>query len=82
VSTRRIALFVVVAGLFAGAGCGFLKKKEPPPADSAPVAAAPAPVADTDVPTSEDFEDEAVTKITAQNFTSELSELKKEIEAK
>lgn len=81
-STRKIAVFVAVAALAAASGCGFLKKKEPPPADSAPPPASAAPIAESDVPTSEDFEDEAFTKITAANAASEFAELKKAIDAK
>jgi hypothetical protein len=82
VTARRIAFLIVSAGLLAATGCGFLKKKDPPPADSTVAPVVAAPVADTDVPTSEDFEDDAFSKITPANFTTELGELKKEIEAK
>jgi hypothetical protein len=81
-SARRLTLLAVSAALIAATGCGFLKKKEPPPADSTAVVATAAPVTEADVPTAEDFEDEAFTAITAQNFTTQLNELKKEIEAK
>lgn len=52
----------------------------PPPVVAAPtvppVPAAPA----LDVPTPEDFEDQAFEKITPQNFQAEFTRLKKEIE--
>ena len=80
------------------AGCGILKKKQPEPAASAsapleapppvvttPPAAAPEPevnVADTAIPTPEDFEEEALQKVTDKTYKAEIDKLKKEIEAK
>ncbi|HET9932129.1 MAG TPA: hypothetical protein VFQ35_15605 [Polyangiaceae bacterium] len=63
------------------------------PQASAPVAVAPAPpppapppvapvVDDAVIPTTQDFEDEALEKVTPANFRAELARLKKEIEKK
>jgi hypothetical protein len=58
----------------------------PPPVAEAPAASAlasaeaSAPVPnDSEIPTPQDFEDEAFEKITAQNFEAELARLDKEI---
>ena len=77
------------------AGCGILKKKQPQPEASATAAAvAPPPaapavpaeaevnVADDAIPTPEDFEEEALERVTDKTYKSELATLKKEIEAK
>ncbi len=56
----------------------------PPPTTVAVPVPAPPPevkVADEAIPTSEDFEDEAVEKVTDKSYKSELASLKKEIEA-
>jgi hypothetical protein len=47
-----------------------------------PPASAVAAESDDAIPTSQDFEDEAFEKVTAQNFKAELDRLKKEIEKK
>ena len=86
---------LALAGLVLG-GCGMLKKKQPDPAPSATVVAAPPPlsaapavpaapevtVADEAVATPEDFEDEAFEKVSDKTYKAELDTLKKEIEAK
>jgi hypothetical protein len=88
---------LALAGLVLG-GCGMLKKKQPDPAPSATVVAAPTPpplsaapavpaapevtVADEAVATPEDFEDEAFEKVSDKTYKAELDTLKKEIEAK
>ena len=92
---KQAALFVFVLSLaLPSVGCKSLLRKrqatdESPSATATvvaapPVAAAPPapPVAapTVDVPTPEDFEDEAFEKITAQNFQAEFTRLKKEIE--
>ena len=80
------------------AGCGILKKKQPQPeasATAAPLAPPPAApaapaapaepeanVADDAIPTPEDFEEEALERVTDKTYKSELATLKKEIEAK
>jgi hypothetical protein len=56
----------------------------PPPTTVAvpvPVAPPEVKVADEAIPTSEDFEDEAVAKVTDKSYKAELATLKKEIEA-
>jgi hypothetical protein len=56
----------------------------PPPTTVAvpvPVATPEVKVADEAIPTSEDFEDEAVGKVTDKSYKAELATLKKDIEA-
>jgi hypothetical protein len=90
-SARLLLACALVLSVGLGS-CRFLKKKE----DSAPaatvtaapppVAPAPPPVASTtvapvaDPPTTEDYEEEAFEKITAENFEGELTKLEKELE--
>jgi hypothetical protein len=68
------------------------EKKEPPPAEAPPpepppaaTAAAPAPTASaeaaSDLPTEEDFEQEAAKEVTAANLDAQLDALEKEINA-
>jgi hypothetical protein len=57
----------------------------PPPTTAAVPVPTPPPevkVADEAIPTSEDFEDEAVEKVTDKSYKAELTALQKEIEAK
>lgn len=94
--TPRSSLLVLVALLAPLLACGMLKKKQAEPEPSAvasvpppvvttvviPVPAIPpeVKVADEAIPTSEDFEDEAVEKVTDKTYKVELDALKKEIE--
>ncbi len=77
---KRIA--VVCCVLLLGAiGCS--KKKtsntSPTSADSAAAASPASSVNDSQIPTEEDFEEEAAQKVTAQNMDDQLDKLEKEI---
>jgi hypothetical protein len=85
VSSRLVPLAIV---LFLAA----CEKQEPPPAETPPPApppavttAAPAATASaaaaSDLPTAEDFEEEAAKEITAANLDAQLDALEKEINA-
>ncbi|MEZ4227132.1 MAG: hypothetical protein R3B13_39705 [Polyangiaceae bacterium] len=85
----RPLLFASVLVALAAFGCE--KKEEPTPAAAPAPAASIAAPSDTagaeptaaadegDIPTEEDFEDEAEQQITASNLESELDKLEKEI---
>jgi hypothetical protein len=86
------SLLTLSLALLITAGCDKAEAPTPPPAPPPP-AAAPAPtvdvpgaepktaVADDQVPTEEDFENEATQRITPQNQTAALDQLEKEISA-
>jgi hypothetical protein len=64
-------------------GCRSLFKKDAPPAEEVDAGAPQATQADESaIPTLQDFEEEAQEKVTATNFKSELSRLKKEVAGK
>lgn len=75
---KREAVTTEASAAAASAPAPVVAASAPAPAVSA------APVADADeaIPTSQDFEDEALEKVTAANFKTELVRLKKEIEKK
>ncbi|HEV8550969.1 MAG TPA: hypothetical protein VGQ57_18105 [Polyangiaceae bacterium] len=94
-STPRSSLFILLCLLAPLLACGMLKKKNattepsavasapPPPPPPPAVTATAAPevkVSDEQIPTSEDFEDEAFEKVTAKSYKTELDTLKKQIE--
>jgi len=78
---KRIVLFVGLASIaLAFAGC---KKPAATTAPSAAPSASEAPAApppSTGIPTSEDFEQQALDEINPQNMEQELEKLEKEIE--
>jgi PBP1b-binding outer membrane lipoprotein LpoB len=78
---RTGLLLVPIVCAFALGGCK--KTDAPAPAPSVATTAAPtttAAAADpTDIPTSEDFEQEALDQINAQNLDTELDKLEKDI---
>jgi hypothetical protein len=90
------AIWILPIGLFVAA-CEGEKAPTPPPAASAPVkvasaaavttatpATAPPPTsatASTDIPTEEDYEEEAAQPITRANLETEIDALEKEIAA-
>jgi hypothetical protein len=82
-----IRLSLLVPALFLAVACA--KQEPPPPAEPAPepppaattAAPAPAPTAERDLPTEEDFEEEAAKEVTAANLDSQLDALEKEINA-
>ena len=82
-TTRWIAALTFAAAI--AVGCGDDKAAAPKAAPQAkkpaPETAAPVEIPDEDLPVEGDFEDEAETQITAENYKQELDGLAGEIEA-
>ncbi|HVW29393.1 MAG TPA: hypothetical protein VHC69_28705 [Polyangiaceae bacterium] len=80
--TRALLVALFVSGALCAAGCK--KSAETTAASasaSASASAAPAPApASTGIPTSEDFEQQALDEINPQNMEQELEKLEKDIE--
>jgi hypothetical protein len=82
-----IRIYRLMPSLLLAAACA--KQEPPPPAEPAPepppaattAAPAPAPTAESDLPTEEDFEAEAAKEVTAANLDAQLDALEKEINA-
>ena len=74
----RSALWIAFAALALG-GCN-KAAPTPPPLPSASAAASAAPAAPSgDIPTPEDFEQEAIDQINPQNMAAEIDKLEKDI---
>ena len=79
----KLVAIGLALGAVASLGCRSLFKKNVPEVEE--VEAAPPPAAAVDegnIPAPQDFEEEALEKVTSANFKSELGRLKKEIGAK
>ena len=78
-----LSWWAVVLGLSCSiAGCKALFQRHDAADTDAGAAPAPAASGDDSIPTPQDFEEEAVQKITPSNFRSELALLRKEIGTK
>jgi hypothetical protein len=76
---RALFIIGVTAGLFA-LGCG---ESNAPSGSAAPGGSGQAkPLADSDLPVSADYEEEAEKKISASNYKTELDALEKEVDSK
>ena len=70
-------------GALMSLGCRSLFKKNVPEVEEVDAAPPPAAAADeTNIPAPQDFEEEALEKVTSANFKAELGRLKKEIGSK
>jgi hypothetical protein len=78
---RTVLVTLLVSTALCAAGCKKPAETTAPSATaSAPPPAAPAAPASTGIPTSEDFEQQALDEINPQNMEQELEKLEKDIE--
>ncbi len=81
--SRLLGNLVAIAALSSLVSCRSLFKKEPPPVEEVDAGAPVAAAADeSTIPAPQDFEEEALEKVTAANFKAELARLKKDIAGK